>query len=350
MSENNFNQNSEKPDFALKKKKIYPSFTVAGIFMFVLTLWYFAVNFGISYLFAFDSDLYNAYLDNATTYYTVTMLFQVLYLGLPILLMLSIYKGNRTELLRLNPLSGKEIVMLLLIGIFMFVGNLMLTNVNYIVASFFTDVEIPQAPPAYTTTDVLVMMIVLVAVAPVLEEISMRGIMMRGFEGKSKWFAIILTGVYFGMAHLSYYTLVPKILGGILLGYVAYATNSVYAGMILHLINNGLSGIITVISDNISATIDGEITDSITMSDQIVSLVVYAALSIGVIIVIVALLSAMRNMSKTPDGKGGYVYKGKIREKSESEKRIHIYDYIPQAAAFALVTAFLLYEIFTHIK
>lgn len=350
MSENNFNQNNKQPEFALKKDKIYPSFAVTGIFMLVLTLWYFVVNFGISYLFAIDSDLYNGYMNNATTYYTVTMLFQVLYLGLPILFMLTIYKGNRTELLRLNPLSGKEIILLVLIGIFMFLGNLMLTNVNYIVASIFTDVEIPQAPSVYTTTDVLVMMIVLVAVAPVLEEISMRGIMMRGFEGKSKWFAIILTGTYFGMVHLSYYTLVPKILGGILLGYVAYATNSVYAGMILHLINNGLSGIITVISDNIDAAVSDEVMGTVTMDEQISSLIVYAAFSVGIIIVIVALLSAMRNMSKTPDGNGGYLYKGKIREKLESEKKIPLYAYIPQILAFAIIVAFLVYEIFTHIK
>lgn len=350
MSENNFNQNGEMPEFALKKNKIFPSFAVTGIFMLLLTLWYFVVNFGISYLFALDSDLYNGYLNNATTYYTVTMLFQVMYLGLPILFMLTIYKGNRTELLRLNSLTGKEIMLLVLIGIFMFLGNLMLTNVNYIVASLFTNVEIPQAPPAYTTTDVLVMMIVLVAVAPVLEEISMRGIMMRGFEGKSKWFAIILTGTYFGMVHLSYYTLVPKILGGILLGYVAYATNSVYAGMILHLINNGLSGIITVISDNMNAVVDDEIAESVTMNDQILSLIIYAALSVGIIIVIVALLSAMRNMSKSPDGNGGYVYKGKVREKLESEKKIPIYAYIPLILSFAIITAFMVYEIFTHIK
>lgn len=350
MSENNFNQNGEMPEFALKKDKIYPSFAVTGIFMFLLTLWYFAVNFGISYLFAVDSELYDNYLNNATTYYTVTMLFQILYLGVPVVLMLAIYKGNRAELLRLNPLTGKEIILLTVIGIFMFAGNLMLTNVNYLVASFFTDVEIPQAPSVYTTSDTLVMMIVLVAVAPVLEEISMRGIMMRGLEGKSKWFAIILTGVYFGMAHLSYYTLVPKILGGILLGYVAYATNSVYAGMILHLINNGLSGIMTVISDNINAAVGDEISSELTLNDQIASLIVYSAFSIGVIIVIVALLNAMRNMTKSPDGNGGYTYKGKIREKLDSEKKIRVYAYIPYLLALAVMLAFLVYDVIVHIK
>lgn len=350
MSGNTFNHNGEMPEFALKKEKTYPSVAVTGVFMFLLTLWYFAVNFGISYLFASDGDLYNDYLNNATTYYTVTMLFQVLYLGIPILIMLAIYKDNRAELLRLNPLTGKEIVLLVIIGIFMFVGNLMLTNVNYIAASFFTDIELPQAPPVYTTTDTLVMMTVLVAIAPVLEEISMRGIMMRGFEGKSKWFAIVLTGVYFGMAHLSYYTLIPKILGGILLGYVAYAANSVYAGMILHLINNGLSGILTVISDNLNAAVDNEVADSVTANGQIASLIIYAAISVGVIIGIIALLNAMRNMSKVPDGNGGYVYKGKTREKSESEKKIPFYAYIPQILAFAIIIAFLVCDVFAHIK
>lgn len=347
MSGNDFEQ---KPDFALNKEKKYPSFFSTGIFMLLITLWYFAVNIGISYFLVLNEDIASGYMNNATVYYSVTVLFQILYLGLPILLMLKIYKGNRSELLRLNPLSGMEIGITVLIGLLMFVGNTALTSVNYYFASLFTNIEIPQIPPVYTTSDTLIMMITLVIIAPVLEEISMRGIMMRGFEGRSKWFAIIVTGMYFGMVHLSYYTVVPKVLGGILLCYIAYATNSVYSGIILHLINNGLSGIITVISDNMGAFEDSEAAAEVTQNDKLLSLVMSVAVSVGVIIAIISLLYVMRIRTKTPDGLGGYIQKGKIRERLISEKKIRFYHYIPIIVSFAVIIAYMVMDVIANLK
>lgn len=347
MSDNNFEQ---KPDFALDKKKTYPSFSSAALFMLLFTLWYFAVSIAVSSFITMNENIALEYDNNAVVYYGMTIVFQILYLGLPILLMLKIYNGNKSELLRLNPLSGKEIGLTVVIGFLMLVGNTALTSVNYYVSSLFTNIELPQVPPAYTTSAILLMIVSGVLIAPVLEEISMRGVMMRGLEGKSKWFAIIITGAYFGMVHLSHYTIVPKVLGGILLCYVVYATNSIYSGMIIHLINNGISCIITIISDNMSALEGTNEVIEETTSDMIVSMIMNIAVAVAVVIAIVSLLYVMRSFTKTPDGEGGYIQKGKVREKLESEKRIRFYHYIPIVLSFAVIIAYMAMDVILSLK
>ncbi len=81
----------------------------------------------------------------------------------------------------------------------------------------------------------------LVAVSPALcEEAFFRGIVMSGFRRLGMWPAIIATAFLFGLAHASIYRLLPTMALGVLMGYAVWRTRSIVAGMIVHLLNNGL--------------------------------------------------------------------------------------------------------------
>lgn len=80
-----------------------------------------------------------------------------------------------------------------------------------------------------------------VAITPaILEEILMRGIILDGYRNKSKIVAAAMNGLMFGMLHLNSFQFFHTFIAGFISSIVVFATNSIFAGMFIHVINNGL--------------------------------------------------------------------------------------------------------------
>lgn len=82
----------------------------------------------------------------------------------------------------------------------------------------------------------------IVAIMPIAEEIFFRGFLMEKFESYAgKNFAIIMSAVLFGIAHMSYgkiYPVIMPIIMGLLLGYIVIKTKSLFASIIAHITFN----------------------------------------------------------------------------------------------------------------
>ncbi len=82
---------------------------------------------------------------------------------------------------------------------------------------------------------------VVLAVTPAIcEESLFRGFVLSGFRTLGRWPAILGSAVLFGVAHASIYRLLPTLLLGIILAYVAWQTRSLVASIIIHALNNGI--------------------------------------------------------------------------------------------------------------
>ena len=79
-----------------------------------------------------------------------------------------------------------------------------------------------------------------VLIAPIVEELLFRGLLLPSLvENLDEGFAIVLTGLLFGLMHLESWTSVPPlIVFGILLGILRQRYNSVVPAIIAHFINN----------------------------------------------------------------------------------------------------------------
>jgi len=78
-----------------------------------------------------------------------------------------------------------------------------------------------------------------VIAAPILEEVLFRGVILNGFlKNYSPQKAIIISAAIFGGIHLNPWQSIPAFLGGILIGYMYWKTNSIIPGIILHAANN----------------------------------------------------------------------------------------------------------------
>jgi uncharacterized protein len=89
---------------------------------------------------------------------------------------------------------------------------------------------------------------VLVAfVAPVVEELTFRGLGFSLLWSFGRWPAIVSTGILFGMAHGLLLALPVLAVFGIAVGWVRDRTRSVYPGMILHGTFNGVALLASVL-------------------------------------------------------------------------------------------------------
>jgi sodium transport system permease protein len=91
--------------------------------------------------------------------------------------------------------------------------------------------------------------LVLLAVAAtpaICEELFFRGLVMSGFASLGRVGAVSLSALLFALAHASIYRLLPTLLLGLLLGYVAWRTGSIVCSMVVHALNNGLLATFTV--------------------------------------------------------------------------------------------------------
>lgn len=175
-------------------------------------------------------------------------------IGIPLLLIFFIYNRDRRSLFRAEVPSAKEIWITLLLSLFLFVANYLLTMVNYIITSLWAPTPAQSMPAPVTLWDRLAYLLSVMVAAPILEELLFRGAFQRGLESRGKWFSIIIAGAFFGTMHMSYDSVIPKILMGIVMCYVVYCSGSIFLSIIIHMINNGISAILALTIDTSAAT------------------------------------------------------------------------------------------------
>jgi len=122
----------------------------------------------------------------------------------------------------------------------------------------------------------------LVIIAPLFEEIWVRGIMYDALKPYGTGIAIIISSIVFGFMHGNIYMLFYTTALGFALGYIRYATNSLLIVTILHALINSISaGLLTVISlDQIT---DGQSRIVNTISN-VYSIAVLALIIVSVVI------------------------------------------------------------------
>ena len=82
--------------------------------------------------------------------------------------------------------------------------------------------------------------------APLVEEIFFRGFLFQGFRARYGWVpGLLLSSVIFAIAHLDPASLIPTFILGCLLAYLYQRSNSVWPGVILHMLVNTV-GLVSV--------------------------------------------------------------------------------------------------------
>ena len=102
--------------------------------------------------------------------------------------------------------------------------------------------------PTADMTGVLIMAFMMVVIAPVFEEFWTRGIMYDALKPYGTGMAILISSLLFGLMHGSLYMLFYTTAYGLALGYIRYATGSLFTGTILHAIVNSIGAAALILS------------------------------------------------------------------------------------------------------
>ncbi|WP_376795769.1 type II CAAX prenyl endopeptidase Rce1 family protein [Thermogemmatispora sp.] len=96
-----------------------------------------------------------------------------------------------------------------------------------------------------TTTVLLVLAVI---VAPVCEEIFFRGFVFPGLRrGLAPGWAVVVSALVFALAHADLGSLPVLIVIGLLLAVLRWWSGSLYPGLLLHVLNNGISAVVIVL-------------------------------------------------------------------------------------------------------
>lgn len=146
-------------------------------------------------------------------------------------------KSSAKDTFKLNKLYLKDILLIILLG---FVCQPIMTFFS-LITSFFFNNEIGVFMTEIVSTP-YIFLLMLVAVLPAItEEVTIRGVILSGYDNINKYKAALITGLFFGMLHLDPQQFLYATVLGFILALVVRTTKSIFSAVIIHFLINGTS-------------------------------------------------------------------------------------------------------------
>ena len=200
---------------------------------------------------ALDPSILDGSKPGLSTY--ISMFFGQAFLIVPVLIYLNRKKLSAIEYLRINSVSKEVIIATILLSI----GAMILADeINILIDMIIPAPDSFLQLEALLTPDnplsMLLLIITIVLLAPIGEELLFRGFLQKYLE--TAWGditkAILLSSLFFAAIHFNPYWLIQIYLLGVLLGYIAWQTQSVISSIIFHVIINASSLIFTFLGES----------------------------------------------------------------------------------------------------
>lgn len=210
--------------------------TGANIVFFVFVVLFIAFQFVLM----FFTIIYGEnFLDDKI--YGILLINEYILILIPVLAYVFIKKLNIREVFRFNKIGVLPALLILLVSVPAYLAALMLNNAVVYLLQYIGDV--PNQPiPVPKNIAELIVGIIIVAVSPAIcEEMLHRGILLRAYENRGSMKAVVITSIFFGIFHFDITNLLGPIFLGLLIGYYVIRTNSIFAGMFAHFLNNTIA-------------------------------------------------------------------------------------------------------------
>lgn len=106
----------------------------------------------------------------------------------------------------------------------------------------------PTSPETYPRTLVgaLLLLVATTVAAPICEEIMFRGYVQRAYDRWGAWAGIVICSVIFVLYHLRFLGLPGLVPVALMLGLVAWRSESLLPGMVLHAVYNGMASVVII--------------------------------------------------------------------------------------------------------
>lgn len=217
---------------------------------------------------------------------------QYIFFVIPVLIFIGINKMNLKSTLRLNKLKFKDIILISLLTISIMPITGLISNVS---ASIFGS-PITAILEDFYKNNSFSFIFFCVAITPAIcEEIVLRGALLSCYENRGPMVAIIMNGFLFGMFHLNLHQFCYTAFLGMIIAYVVWYTRSIFAGMLMHLINNGFSVILSRVLSNPEVAEAVEKSSNTATTSDFQSIVILGITIIFAAVISIILMKAIKN-------------------------------------------------------
>ena len=225
--------------------------------------------------------------------YSTAMMF------LPFLLYKLLSREKMSEILPLNDMKLSDLLLVICIAVFLYP----VMSIVGVLSQWIMPMDLGGTVENMLTETSPVLVLAAMALLPaVFEELIFRGVILKGYKGVRLVTAAFISGLFFGVIHMNLAQFFYAFLLGFIYTVIIHYTRSIYASVIMHLINNGISVVITVMVANsgieqTETVIDMGFPELIDLIANMAYLLVFV---IPILIVLFALL--IRNNTKGRPG------------------------------------------------
>lgn len=165
------------------------------------------------------------------------MLSHIILFLVPAVIYFVVTKKNVKETLRLNKLHIEDVGIILLISVLTYP----LMSCAAMISSMFVQNDVGAYISSISSTPYIVMILLFGVMPAITEEVTLRGIVLSGYNNQSKVKAALVTGILFGIFHLDLHQLLYASVLGFVMAYLVRVTNSIFSSVILHFTVNSMS-------------------------------------------------------------------------------------------------------------
>lgn len=191
-------------------------------------------------LLAFVPQLYALYWQDAVFSQVFEILFLLLILSPFFLAFARMTDAEKTQVDRFcRPVSVPAAVLAVISGYFFCtIGNFATSYLLAVLEAMGFSIGGGEYVPPQSAQQLLLMVFTIGILPAMLEEFSLRGVVMQPLRRFGDRFAIVMTAFVFAMMHGNLTQIPFAFIAGIAIGYFVAATGSIWVGIVIHLLNN----------------------------------------------------------------------------------------------------------------
>ena len=174
---------------------------------------------------------------------------EIIIIALPVLLILRLLRLKPKEVLRLKNPNWNSFLLIPFIAVS---AQIIVSIISQLINIVFPFPEkyLEALSQLYKMNETPWKVFMAIALLPgICEELLFRGFIIRFFEKYSVRWAVVISAILFAAYHLDPFRFVPVLLLGLLLGYLAIRSGSIYASMFSHIIINGIAFVLVTYSN-----------------------------------------------------------------------------------------------------
>lgn len=231
--------------------------------------------------------------------YIITFINEYILILAPVLIYAFTKRLNFKEVFRIKKPGVLPSVLIVLMSLPAYFIALMLNSIVIYFLQFITEIPVQPIPVPQNFGELLVGIFFIAITPGICEEMMHRGLLLAAYEKRGTVKAIVITSIFFGLFHFDIKNLLGPIFLGLVIGYYVIRTDSIFAGMLAHFLNN----LIAELFQYFTAT--GVYPEKIVITEQeLFSVVIYGIAGI------IVLGAFMLLFKKATENK--YVYKPSI--------------------------------------